>query len=368
MSRTFKAWLLRGPGEGLRLEDLPLPDLHPRGVLVRVESATVLSYMGKVIDGSLGYATPPPPFIPGTNAVGRVEAVGSEVSHVTAGELVFLSPHLVDDVPGEAPAQILIGLTAMGAARVDGLPDGALRLQQVWRDGVFAEFAQWPAACVTPLRGLGRVPDDRLIALAKLVVPYGGLLRGGVEPGHTVLVNGATGYYGSAGVMVALAMGAAKVVAIGRDQAGLDRLAETLGPRVVAARVTGEDANADLAAVLAAGGRADVGLDLLGRASSTATTLATLRALKRGGRLVLMGSAAAPLELAFGEMLGNDWEVVGNFMYRRSAPGQLAALAAAGLLDLSLVRIKRFALAQLPEAIAAAAVMRDLDLVAVEGA
>ncbi|MGA7385131.1 MAG: hypothetical protein WBW81_10725 [Methylocella sp.] len=67
------------------------------------------------------------------------------------------------------------------------------------------------------MRGLDHVPREQLIALAKLVVPYGGLLRAGVRSGQVVAVNGATGYYGSAGVMTALAMGAAKVVAVGRD-------------------------------------------------------------------------------------------------------------------------------------------------------
>ena len=95
------------------------------------------------------------------------------------------------------------------------------------------------------------------------------------------------------------------------------------------------------------GGGADVALDLLGAAKSTSTTLSCLRALKRGGRLVLMGSAEVPLELSFREMLANDWEVVGQFMYDRSAPGQLAALAAEGLLDLGKIVVTTFALDRL---------------------
>lgn len=363
---TFKAWSLAAIGEPLRYEARPVPAPHARGVLVRIESAMVLSYMAKVLDGSIGYATPPLPFVPGTNAIGRVETIGSEVFHVAPGDLVFLSPHLIADEPTAEPAQILIGLTATGTARFAGVAEGSRRLQHIWRDGVFGELAHWPASCVTPLRGLDRLPSGRLIALAKLVVPYGGLLRGGVEPGHIVIVNGATGYFGSAGVMTALAMGAARVVAMGRDPAALRRLAEALGPRVVAAAVTGEMAADGAAVESAAGGKADVALDLLGQASSTVTTLAALHSLRRGGRLVLMGSASRPLELAFGDMLGNDWEVVGNFMYPKPAPARLAGLVEAGLLDLAPVRVRSFPLSRLPEAIAAATAMRDLDLTAVE--
>ncbi len=115
----------------------------------------------------------------------------------------------------------------------------------------------------------------------------------------------------------------------------------------------------------AAGGSTDVALDLLGAAKSTSTTLSCLRALKRGGRMVLMGSAEVPLELSFREMLANDWEVVGQFMYDRTAPGQLAALAAEGVLDLRKINVATFALADFRRAVDAAAMMQSLDLTAV---
>lgn len=363
----FRAWTLPAIGAPLRLEQRPIPHVHAAGVLVCVESAMVLSYMDKVLDGSIGYATPELPFVPGTNAIGVVQKVGSEVSHVEPGERVFLSPHLVADEPTDSPSQILIGLTATGTSRFGGVAEGSRRLQKTWRDGVFAELAHWPASCVTPLRGLGHISTERLIALSKLVVPYGGLLRAGLAPGQTVAVNGASGYFGSAGVMTAIAMGAAGVVAVGRNGATLDELAKALGPRVRPAIVSGTDMQADVDAIrAAAGGRVDVALDLLGQAASTATTLATLRSLKRGGRLVLMGSASAPLEVSFGDMLSNDWEVVGNFMYPRTAPASLAGLVSSGLLDLSPIRLRRFAFSRLPEAIAAATSMRDLDLTTIE--
>ena len=115
------------------------------------------------------------------------------------------------------------------------------------------------------------------------------------------------------------------------------------------------DAEKDLAIIRqAAGGRADVALDLLGTAKSTSTTLSCLRALKRGGRLVLMGSAEVPLELSFREMLANDWEVVGQFMYARQSPGQLAQLAAEGLLDLKKIVVTTFKLADFKRAVEAA--------------
>jgi alcohol dehydrogenase len=191
------------------------------------------------------------------------------------------------------------------------------------------------------------------------------LERSGLRGGDTIIINGATGFFGSGAVLLAVAMGAARVVAVGRKQDALETLRDTLGPRVIPAVVTG-DAARDLAVIRkAAGGAADVALDLLGNARSTSTTLSTLRALKRGGRLVLMGSADVPLELSFREMLANNWEVVGQFMYDRTAPGRLAALAADGLLDLSRIVVTTFPLADFRRAVDAAALMQGLDLTAV---
>lgn len=53
-----------------------------------------------------------------------------------------------------------------------------------------------------------------------------------LQAGETVVINGATGSFGSAAVAVALAMGAARVIATGRNSAALDALAARYGSRV----------------------------------------------------------------------------------------------------------------------------------------
>jgi alcohol dehydrogenase len=358
MANTHKAWRLHALHD-LRFDDVETRAVAPDGVLVRIEASMVLSYTGKVLSGSVPYRLPPMPFVPGTNAIGRVIAVGADVSHLGPGDRVFLSPHLRGDIPDPQPPQILIGLTATVTT------PAALALQARWRDGVFADIAHWPAACVTPLAGLDDRPATELIGLAKLIVPFGGLQRSGLRGGDTIIINGATGYFGSGAVMLAVAMGAGRVVAVGRNNAALQSLRTAFGPRVAIAAVSGE-AEPDLAVIRnAAGGTADVALDLLGSAKSTSTTLSSLRALKRGGRLVIMGSADVPLEVSFREMLANDWEIVGQFMYQRHAPAQLAGLVASGLLDLGKIKVRTFRLAELKQAIDAAASMQGLDLTAV---
>ena len=75
-----------------------------------------------------------------------------------------------------------------------------------------------------------------------------------------------------------------------------------------------------------------------------------------------MGSVREPLPLVVGEMLGNDWHVLGCFMYPAEVPARLAALVGAGLLDLGKVRVRSFPLDRIEAAMDAAASMRGLDL------
>ena len=162
-------------------------------------------------------------------------------------------------------------------------------------------------------------------------------------------------------------MGAERVVAAARAKESLDDLVQAAGERVTPVALTG-DAEADAEALkAAAGGRgAHLAFDQVGRASDSNSTLAALKSLRRGGRLVLMGSMTVPLSLPYGELMANDWEVIGNFMYQPGAFGTLAALVRSGQLDLGLVWVSSFAFSELPEAMAQAAKMRSLDCTVVK--
>lgn len=80
------------------------------------------------------------------------------------------------------------------------------------RDGGFAQFVMSPVENVFVLGspadgGLGW-DTAQLGALSTASVPFGGLRAVDLKPGETVAIAPATGNFGSAGVVVALAMGA----------------------------------------------------------------------------------------------------------------------------------------------------------------
>lgn len=348
----MKAWRLEKAGGRLSLEEIPVPVVRPGSALVRLAAAPVLSYMGDVLAGKIAtiYRFPDHAFTPGTNGAGTIEAVGSGVFHLRAGQRVVLNPHFVADERGVDPAQILIGLTRIG-------PDSA-PVQEEWPDGTFAEYALMPASALTPAGDV--LAPERLATLGKFTVPYGGFVRIGLQAGETVIVNGATGYFGSAAAMLAAAMGAGRVVAAGRDAATLAAVARAVGPRGATVTLAG-DVAADAAALRsAADGGAHAAIDLVGRAGDSGSTLATLRALRRGGRLALMGSMTVPLSVGYSDLVVNDLTIVGQFMYPKDALARLIALAAGGVLDLARIELRSFPLAELPAAMAHAAGMRGL--------
>jgi alcohol dehydrogenase len=355
----MKAWRLERLGGPLTFEDMPVPEVRPGSALLRIQASPLLSYLKQYLEGKLTfYIAPQGAFTPGTNGVGVIEAVGRDVWHLKPGQRVLFSPHFVAGENVEDPAQILIGLTAFGA-------DSAA-VQADWRDGSLAEYTLAPDATITPADGLEIFDAAQLAVLNRFIVPFGGLLRGRLAAGETLVVNGATGAYGTAAVLLGVAMGAARVVAAGRNEAALDAVSRAGGRRVVPVRLSG-DVQADAASLrTAAGGGAQIAFDMVGQAGDAGATLASLKSLRRGGRLVLMGSMTVPLQLSYSDIMRNDWEIIGQFMYPAGAYRRLIGMLRTGLLDISAIRPVTFPLAALPEAAEAAAKASNLECVVVQ--
>jgi alcohol dehydrogenase len=321
--------------------------------VVRIEASALMSYLKAYVEGRLPIYSPPDgPFTPGGNAIGIVHAIGLEVYHVKVGQRVVVSSHIVANENAPEPSQFLLGITAGPAGK---------SLQADWRDGTLAEYALVPKSCVTPIEGLSAMSAAQLSILPRYAVPFGGLVRGRLAAGETIVVTGATGAYGSAAVLLSLALGAGRIVAAGRNRPALEALAELGGARIATVPLSG-DVEADAEALrAAAGGGAQMAFDMVGNAQDPSATLAALKCLRRGGRLVLMGSMGVPLPISYLDVMLNNLEILGQFMYPQDTFMRLVDLARAGLLDLRAIRARSFSLESLPEAMEAAATADALE-------
>jgi alcohol dehydrogenase len=354
----MKAWQLDRLGGELRYSDVRTPEPRPGSVLVRIEASALMSYLKAYVEGKLPIYNPPPgPYTIGTNGVGVVEAAGRDVWHLKSGQRVVLSSHFVAPENVEDPAQVLIGLTSS--------PDAAQVLAD-WPDGTLAEYAVMPVEVVTPAEGLDEFDATQLVAIGRCIIPFGGLLRGRLAAGETLVVTGATGAYGTAAVLLGVAMGAARVIAAGRNATALEAVARAGGSRVSTVALTG-DVQKDAGALRAtSGGGAHMAFDMVGQARDPKATLAALHSLRRGGRLVLMGSMTTDLPIPYTTLMINSWEILGQFMYPVSAYRRLLDLLRSGLLDIRAIRPRVYPLAALPEAMEAAATAGNLECIVMQ--
>ncbi|WP_221121893.1 zinc-binding dehydrogenase [Rhizobium lentis] len=358
MTSHMKAWRLERPGGALTFKDVPIPEPRPGSVLVRIEVSTLMSYMKGYVEGRLPFYNPPKvEYTIGTNGVGIVEAVGGDVWHIKPGQRVLISSHFIARDNVDDPNQILIGLTA---------GTGADAMLSDWPDGTLAEYALVPVEAVTPVDGLDHVDAAHLAAVSRCIIPFGGLLRGRLAAGETLVVTGATGAYGTAAVLLAVGMGAARVVAAGRNQARLEAIAEAGGPRVATVVLKGDPAEDAAALRAAASGGAHMAFDMVGNATDTNATLAALSSLRRGGRLVLMGSMTTPLPVPYTLVMLNDWEILGQFMYPARAYGRLLELLRSGLLDVGRIQPRLYPLSNLYEAMDVAAAASNFEYVVMQ--
>jgi len=345
-----KAAVLERFGERLVVREVPEPTAGGGEVLVEVLATCVLPYAADVFGGVRRYPLEPP-VIPGMGGVARIVAIGPDATRLSVGDLVWCDPTVRSRDDARTPDITLQGWSSRGA--------GGLALSQHFHDGSFAERMVVPTENVEPLGDLDTDQIVRWAALAVPLVPYGGLLAAGLQAGETLLVSGATGNFGSAAVAVGLAMGAARVVAVGRNTEVLAGLERRFGPRCRSVALTG-DAETDTAAMRSAsGGGADVVLDLMPPEVGADVVRRAVLSVRQRGRVVLMGGVGMlggdDLALPYPWLMRNDITLRGQWMAPRTANGRMIALARAGLLDLEHEDVTTFGLDAVNDAISHAA-------------
>jgi threonine dehydrogenase-like Zn-dependent dehydrogenase len=341
-----RAWTLERPGDGLRLRELDEPEVRSGGVLLQILAVHVPAYTDMVAAGPRGLV--PTPLVLGVGGVGRVLAVADDVVGLAPGDVVahvgLLSSGDVAD-----PQEILVGWTGIGGR--GELTPTVSAMQARWRDGTFAERAVAPKEALARLPGAEAVAPERLSLLGWFAIAAEALDRSGIAAGDAVAVLGATGQLGGAGVRLALVGGASRVVAVGRNETALARLA-ALDPRVTTVPLADR---AGTASAITADGEVDVVLDALGAVPSPGPTLAGYDALRPGGTMVLVGGVRQDLSLPYGDLMRRRLTVRGSWMFSHATLLRVWRTVRGGALDLGSIEVRTVGLDDPAAALALAA-------------
>ena len=281
MSSTMRALVKPDLGPGFLLTQVPIPEIGPADVLVRVEKAGLCGTDQHIYawDGWAQHRIKPP-LVVGHEFMGTVAAIGSAVRSVRVGERVSAEGHIAD---------LTCLLCRTGQAHICE----RVEIVGVDRAGAFAEYVAIPEYNVWRLDP--EIPDE----VAAIFDPLGNAVHTVMAAGVSVKSVAITGV-GSIGLMaipVARAAGATAVYAIDVNPAKLE-LARQLG-----ADATFIADQSDLVAEIkrrTRGDGADVLLEMSG--SGDAIDLG-LQLLRNGGTAALLGIPADKVNLNLAERI-----------------------------------------------------------------
>ncbi len=340
----MKAAVLVETGKPLEIEELTIGKPGPHEVLIRTAACGLCHSDLHFIDGAYPH---PLPAVPGHEAAGIVEQVGSEVRTVKVGDAVVtclsaFCGHCEFCVTGRMA--LCLGAETRRApvepprlSRADGTP-----VNQMLNLSAFAEqLLVHEHACT---RIDPEMPLDRAAIIGCAVTTGAGTIFNAcaVTPGETVAVIGCGGV-GLAAVNAAKIAGAGRIIAAD-PMAEKRELAKKLGATDTV------DASEDTAAAqiveLSRGG-VDHAIEAVGRPASAALAVASLR---RGGTATILGMmplsekvGLSALDLLSGKKL--QGAIMGMNRFPVDMP-RLVDFYMRGLLDLDTIIAERIPLSE----------------------
>lgn len=284
-----------GALEDVRLIELPVPAPGPGEALVRIHAAALNRLDLWVLEGWPALRLKMP-HIMGSDGAGVVSAVGPGVARFSPGDRVAINPTICNDPEDEFARR---GFDNMCA-------DFALFGEHV--DGFFAEYAVVPERNLLPLPD--HVPFETAAAASLVFVTawHSLIARGRLQPGESVLVVGAGGGVNTAAIQIARLAGAGAILVVGSSESKLS-LARELGADILINR-TETEWSREVHRLTGKRG-VDIVVDNVG----AATFPQSLRALRRGGRLLTVGNSSGPrLELDNRFIFGKHLSIIGSTM------------------------------------------------------
>jgi len=322
------ACLLRGPGKAV-LQDVPVPKLGAKDVLVRLEVAGICGTDVEKLDGGLG-----PGGILGHEVSGTVETLGKNVEAVSRGERVVAHHHV--------PCY-----NCHYCSRGDYTMCDFFKKTNFDPCGL-AEFFRVPEENVE--RGaIIRIPSDVDFEEAALAEPTACCLRAikrvGVDKGDTALVIG-LGPTGLTHVQLLKHYGAGKIIGTDMSRARVE-MAKRLGASIALEALKD---NVDSAIK----DETNIGVDIAIVAAGNPRAFAqALKSVRKGGRICLFG--APPIgskhELDLHDAFTRQIKIIPSYSCVEPEIQETLQLISEGKLDITSLITNRYNLRQAIEAL-----------------
>ena len=353
MTKMMRAARLHKVGEPFRIDTIPVPDVRPMDVLVEVKSAGVAPNLRNVVAHYPEWfpflPLPALPAIYGLDSAGVVSQVGSKVrSGIKTGDRVYVNPGLSCGSCTACQRGDPINCIAYTFQGYFGLGRGS---RQAFKNYPYGGFGQYLTA---PAVNLVKLPDsisfEQAACFGYLGTAYSALRKAHFAPGQSVLIDGATGPLGFGAVILALAMGAGKVYATGRNTALLDKVHRLDRHRVMPIALGGR-ATSEIIMEATEGYGVDALIEAQGPDAPIATVVDSFDALRRGGSAINIGGIATAIPLEPFALMCLQKSFIGSLWFTTGEGKDLAAMADAGTLNLDAFEHERFPLEKVNEAL-----------------
>lgn len=317
----MKAVRFVGVKKPLQMQDIPVPEIGPQDILVKVKAAGICHS-----DAHYRAGISPVSFTPltlGHEVAGVVEKTGERVTHVKAGDRVCLH-YLI--TCGDC--------YYCSTGNEQFCKQGKMIGHHT--NGGYAEYIAVPSrnAILLP----DNIPFEQGATLmCASATAFHALLKGRINPGDRVAIFGVGGL-GQSAVQLAKAFGATDVFAVDINNEKL-KLASQYG--AIAINAKEKDAVSEIKNI--SGGRGvDVAIEMIGLPQ---TQKQALQCAGPMGRVVLVGLSDKLLQVnTYSEILGNEVELIGSNDHRLQELPLLIEFAAKKMLDTSQIVTQTIAL------------------------
>jgi 2-desacetyl-2-hydroxyethyl bacteriochlorophyllide A dehydrogenase len=312
MEKTMKAVRMTEMGKPLQLQEIPIPKIGERDILVRVRAAGIChsdahyragrSPMGKL------------PITLGHEVAGVIEQVGKQATNVKLGDRVCLHYNITcgDCYDCSAGHEQFCGSVKMIGHHVDG---------------GYAEYIAIPARNAFPLPDEIPFEQGATLMCASATALHA-LIKGRIKTGESLAVFGVGGL-GLSAIQLAKAMGAVDVYAVDIKSDKLDLASKYQAIPIDASR---SDAVEEIRKRTRGKG-VNVALELVGLQKTMEQAIESVGNL---GRAVMVGLNQQPISIdTYPQVLGKEAEIIGSNDHLLSELPLLVDLARRKILDTS---------------------------------